>query len=301
MLDHPLPDLGNWVAFFSAQELPVLRHTQRQLQIARENIDTVNGKDITRIVLQDPLLAARVLAYIQPLTRRARLRHDVTTIAGAIMMLGINTFFKRFDHLATLEDQLRNEPPQALLGALQAVRRCQQAAHYAYEWAVWRLDVNVEEVALAALLHDLAEILIYAFTPRLALDIRDRQQRDPALRSLTVQREILGGFTAQDIKTALYKAWHLPELLLQLVDDQDSEQPRVSNVRLAVNLARHLAQQGWQNAALPDDLKAIAKLLNLSEEALSLRLGLSAPVEDQTVQSARKTNLQITRTTSASE
>jgi len=50
----------------------------------------------------------------------------------------------------------------------------------------------------------------------------------------------------------------------------------VKNVVLAVNLARHLAH-GRNDPAIPDDLKAISALLNLSEEALGQRLGLALP------------------------
>lgn len=274
MLDHPLQELDDWVLYFSSNELPVLRHTRRQLEAARENMDRVSGKDIAQIVLQDPLMAVRVLAFIQPLTGK-RLHHDVTTIAGAIMMMGIEPFFKRFENLLTIEDRLKPCPPQALLGTLQVIRRAQQASHYAHEWAIWRVDVNVEEVTLAALLHDLAELLLYCFAPMLALQIREMQQADPQLRSVAAQEAVLG-IRLQDIQTALCRAWHLPELLLKLIDDTHAEHARVRNVVLAVNLARHLAH-GWQDTALPDDLKAIATLLNLSEEALGHRLGLAPP------------------------
>lgn len=281
MLDQPLPDINHWIRYFSARELPVLRHTRQRLEDARARIDRVTSKEITQIVLQDPLLAVRVLACIQPLMRKQRLRSDVTTIAGAVMLFGIETFFERFAQLPTLEDQLKSTP-QALLGALKVIRRAQEAAHHAHEWAVWRLDNNVEEVALAALLHDLAEILMFAFAPGLALAIRDMQRRDPHLRSTTAQKQVLNGIEVQEIQSALCKAWQLPELLLALIDDQHAEHPRVRNVVLAVNLARHLAH-GWQDPALPDDLKAIAQLLNLSEEALGQRLGLAPPSESPTV------------------
>ena len=38
------------------------------------------------------------------------------------------------------------------------------------------------------------------------------------------------------------------------------------SVSLAVRLARHTAQ-GWDNAALPDDVQDVAQLLNLSQAA----------------------------------
>ena len=65
MLKKPLLDLESWVSFFSNAELPILRQTARRLDEARQQIDKVSGRDIANIVLLDPLMAVRVLAYIQ--------------------------------------------------------------------------------------------------------------------------------------------------------------------------------------------------------------------------------------------
>jgi HD-like signal output (HDOD) protein len=274
MLDHPLQDLDAWLLYFSERELPVLRHTVRQIDDAREHLDAVSGRDIAQIVLRDPLMAVRVLAYIQPFRGR-HLHHDITTIAGAIMMLGIEPFFKRFDHLASVEDDLKGESPLALLGALQVIRRAQRAAHYAHEWAMWRHDINVEEVTLAALLHDLSEMLLWTAAPKLALQTHEIQKAHPGTRSVAAQEQVLG-MRLFDLQTALCGCWHLPELLVTLIGGLQPEHPRVRNVRLAVDLARHSAN-GWNDPALPDDYAAIANLLNLSIEATMQKLGQQPP------------------------
>ena len=80
MLNKPLHDLEAWVIFFSNAEMPILRQTARRLEEARRNIDRIGGRDIAAIVLQDPLMAIRVLACIQPF-RGKHLRSDITTIA----------------------------------------------------------------------------------------------------------------------------------------------------------------------------------------------------------------------------
>jgi HD-like signal output (HDOD) protein len=272
MLDQALNDLEAWVSFFSNAEMPILRQTARRLEEARQNIDRISGRDIAAIVLQDPLLAVRVLAYIQS-CRGRHLRSDITTIANAVMMLGVEPFFARFDTPATIETMLKGEAP-ALLGVLQVIRRVQRAAHYAHDWAVQRHDLNVEEVALAALLHDLAEILLWCFAPRLAIAIRDRQHADKTLRSATAQQQVLG-IRLVDLQQALCHAWHLPALLGTLMDDANAHLPRVQNVTLAVNLARHSASD-WGDAALPDDLAAIEKLLHSDRETLLARLDIPA-------------------------
>ena len=270
MLTEPLLDLDAWVNFFSGEEMPVLRQTARRLEEARQNIDSISGRDIATIVLQDPSMAVRVLAYIQSFSGN-RLRSDITTIGNAIMMLGIEPFFKKFEAPLTLEATLKNEP-QALLGLLQVVRRAQRASHYAHGWAFERHDMNVEEVTLAALLHDLAEILLWCFAPKLAIEIRNRQQADKTLRSATAQEQVLGVHLF-DLQQALCHAWGLPELLSTLMDDANAELPRVRNVILAVNLARHSASD-WNDAALPDDLAGIEKLLHIDRETLLARLDI---------------------------
>ncbi len=271
MLTHPLQDLETWVLFFSGAELPVLRHTVRQLDELRADLDRTSGRDVARVVLQDPLMAVKVLAYIQPFSGKT-LRSDITTIGSAVMMIGIEPFFDKFKELISIEQMLKTEP-QALLGTLQLIRRVQRATHYAYQWALWRQDMNVEEVTIATLLHDLAEILLWCFAPRLAIDIRDRQKADRTLRSVAVQEAVLG-IRLIDLQLALCQAWHLPPLLANLIDPAQADHPRIRNVKLATDLARHSAN-GWNDAALPDDFAAIEQLLHLNRDALIQRLGLT--------------------------
>ena len=270
MTNQPQQSLESWIDFFSKAEMPVLRKTLRQLEEARSKIDRINGRDIAAIVLQDPLMSIRVLAYIQPFISK-RLHSDITNIGNAIMMQGIEPFFKNIGEPPTIEAMLKNEP-QALLGVLQVIRRSQRASRYAHLWAVERYELNIEEVTLAALLHDIAEILIWCFFPKQAVIIRSRLQADKTLRSMNVQKEVLG-FYLYELKQGLCSVMHLPELIMTLMDQNNAELPRVLNVLLAVNLARHSAD-GWENAALPDDFTAIQKLLRIDRETLLKRLDI---------------------------
>ena len=269
MLDKPLPSLDAYVDFLTGANLPVLRHTKRQLEEAAGNIERISARELSQIVLHDPLMAMKVLAYIQPY-RGKSLRTDITTIGSAIMMLGIEPFFNNFSDLSTVEDRLI-DTPEALLGTLRTIRRVQRAARWAYDWALWRHDMNIEEVTMATLLHDLAEILAWCFAPKLALEVQAKQKTDPTLRSSVAQQQVFGT-TIYELQRALDRAWHLPELLQKLTDDENVDQRRVSNVVLAINLARHAAN-GWEDAALPDDFKAIGELLNLSPNTVRQRVG----------------------------
>ena len=283
---HPPRDLAAWLSLFNAAEMPILRQTARRLEEARQHIDRVSGRDITDIVLQDPLLAIRVLAYIQSFGSK-HLRSDITNIASAVMMLGVEPFFRKFENPITIETMLSRKP-QALLGVLQVIMRTQRASRYAHDWAFARHDMNVEEVALAALLNDLAEVLLWCFAPEQAIEIRNRLLAEKTLRSSSVQREVLG-LALDELQLALCHAWHLPELLTALMDSGSAQLARVQNVKLAVDLARH-SVDGWTNAAIPDDFAAIEDLLNISRETLLSRLQLPPELLPRLVRTAGKSD-----------
>jgi hypothetical protein len=128
---------------------------------------------------------------------------------------------------------------------------------------------------LATLLYDVAEIMMWCFAPSLGLEVVALLEQDPTRRSSAAQKQIYG-IHLGELKHGLIHAWRLPQLLADLVDERNAEQPRVLNVALAVNLARHSAN-GWENPALPDDFRAIENLLHISHGALLAKLAIDLP------------------------
>jgi HD-like signal output (HDOD) protein len=256
------------VNYLSQADIPVLKRTTRELARLRENEENVTGRQLAGAILHDPLMTLRVLAYIEAHRRKSQTA-DITTIDHAVMMIGITPFFAKFENLPLVEDRLKDQP-QALIGLLRVIARARQASLFARDWAVLRHDLDVEEITVAALLHDTAEILLWCFAPTLMLNIRTQLAAQHGIRSAVAQQAVLGIRTI-DLQLALARAWRLPELLQNLMDDSHAEHPRVRNVMLAVNLARHAAN-GWDDAAIPDDLAEVGKLLGLSEAALMERL-----------------------------
>jgi len=266
-------NLEKWIRRIQVRELPVLRYTRQQLEELQEWIDDVTARDIVRIIAQDPLLSVRMIAQTQKVQGQS-LHHDISTIGSSVMMMGINPFIRSMGDLKSVEEILQEGYPQALLWVLKLINCARVAANYAHEWALWRVDFNIREIRLAALFHDLAEMLLYILEPQLALKIRAVQQHRPDVSAEVAQRVVLG-CTFADIQMALCRAWKLPPLLLQLMDEKDIEHPRVKNVKLAVAFARHLADGGWNNPAVPDDLMDIARFLKVDQETLETRLNLT--------------------------
>ena len=259
----PRMDMMELVRAWSGREVPVLASTLAALKVLRRNEDRITGRDVSRVVLHDPLLTLRVLRYAQA-KQTSRQPTEITTVEHAVMMYGITSFFREFSAVPALETVLADDPV-ALQGALGVISRAHHAAAYARAIAAHRHDIESDEVTIGALLHDLAELLLWC---HLAARRRSRSASwwndARGLRSAAAQTVVLG-FSNVDLQLALAETWNLPELLRRLMDDHHAAQPRVVNVVTAVALARHSAN-GWSDPALPDDFRRLEKMFGLSEE-----------------------------------
>ena len=264
--------MQQWVDMLSETRLPVLARTAAELELLRGDEDGVTPRRVAEVVLHDPIMTVQVLQYLQK-NRNQHRSADITTIAHALMMLGVAPFFGHFSTHDSIEARL-NGDSAARHGVLGVISRARHAAHYAHDWARLRHDIDPEEIMIAALLHEMAEILVWCYAPPLALEIAGRLQRDRALRSADVQHAVLG-FRLIDLQLALIKAWQLPDLLRALMDEDAASSPRVDNVALAAALARHAAR-GWDDLALPHDYAAIADLLDLSPDQAAARVAAVA-------------------------
>lgn len=274
MIDRPLKDVAAWVQYFDQVEVPVLKRTVETLARFRAREDDLDARALADAIMHDPLMTLRVLRFLEVHHSRRQSR-DITTIAHALMMVGTTTFFRHFSSLPVAEDLLANQVA-GLTGLRRAMSRARHAALFAQDWAALRHDIESDEVMVAALLRDLAEMLMWCFAPRLMMMVRALMQREKGMRSAEAQRRVFG-FRGIELQLALVRAWHLPQLLQTLMDEDHADHPRVKNVALAVRLARHLAN-GWDDPALPDDYRDIARFLNLSEEAVRARIVRTALV-----------------------
>jgi HD-like signal output (HDOD) protein len=252
------------VQALGGRDVPVLGSTVEALRRMRRDEDRVSAREISRLVLRDPLMTLKALRFAEA-NRGNRQSADITTVEHVVMMHGISNFLRAFVNVTALEDVLARDPV-ALEGARAVVSRAQHAAAYARSIAFQRHDSESDEVVIGALLHDLAELMLWLHAPREESEIRHLLGEARGLRSAPTQRLVLG-FTHMELQLALAKAWRLPDLLQRLMDDDHADHPRVVNVALASRLARHLAH-GWFDPALPDDYADIQQLLNGSVDSV---------------------------------
>ena len=255
-----MKNLPDWVSHISALDLPVLRRTLVELARLGADQDHATAKDIAEIVSHDPFMTIKILRTVN----QRRSRHfdtEITTLEHAVMMLGIPPFFRAFARLRALEDVLRDKPEQ-LQGLLRRLSRSRHAGFQAREWATLRVDIDAQEVYVAALLCDLAEMLVCL----VAYPLAERVERGKSQGSKPpeqIQRDVLG-FSYLQLRSALAARWSLPELLTDLMDEGNASRPRVLGVLLAVSVAHH-AERGWWQPELAADYAAIATWLRMPE------------------------------------
>jgi c-di-GMP-related signal transduction protein len=271
-LNKSMPnDLPSWVKFLSNTDIPVLKQTARELLELQQDEDALSPRGLSTIITHDPMMTFRLLRYAQTHQHKNQ-SHDLVTAEQALLMMGMTTFFKDLTPQLLVQDMLKtNLTAQTHLFKL--IRRAHRAARFAADWATFLYDMQAEEVYIATLLHDLAEILLLCFSPDEMNKIYAMQLADKTLRSQAAQQQVLG-FKVMDLQLELDNASHLPPLLSLLIQGEDSNDRRVKNVTLAVNLARH-STHGWDDAALADDYAEIAQLLRVDVEKVMRMVGAS--------------------------
>ena len=254
--------MADWLAFLRGADIPVLKHTARELERLSSDDAQVDARNIANILTDDPLMTVKLLRYMQTHKHRNQ-KYELMDVKEALLMMGLDAFFREVPAMPIAEDMLHDHR-DALVQLLRTVLRAQRSAHYAYDWALRLHDLHAEEVYESALLYHVAEMLMWCFNPRQMLEIRKRQETDGRLRSVEAQKQVLG-FSGMDLQRQLTIEWQLPKLLLNLMDPTQANTARVRTVKLAANLARHSAH-GWDNDALPDDYREIGALLRMEPD-----------------------------------
>lgn len=254
-----MPSLKEWVATLGPRPIPVLRQTVEDLGALRARGEAISGRDVAQVVLRDPLMTLNLLRFSQARLRRREVT-EITTVEHAIMMHGLEAFFRQFRDLPVAEDELAHQP-EALRGLRRALSHAWFAGVCARVISGLRNDMEVEEVMISALLHDFTRLLLWCAAPGPSLQLEQMPRLQRAASRATCEELVLG-FPEQALHQALVTHWNLPHLLHHHGLPGQVPHPRLDTVRLSVALVRH-AEQGWHHSALPEEYQALARLIGL--------------------------------------
>lgn len=244
--------VNQWAAFFESRQLPVMQRSQEEVQLLIERQgDELAPHDLALLVLGDPLLCLQLLREAERI-RSQRLGNETTTPLQAVLQLGIDKVCKLLLNSNTAE--------AGTDGFSYVEARSALAARMALRWAPGRSDMNATELALAALLADTGELLLWLYAPELAQAALDELHSGRASRSAQAQTQVCG-FTFKELTLRCAEIWNLPQLLQRLLRGEASE--RALLTRICNDFARHVMNpDAGSDLALADDLVNARKLMN---------------------------------------
>lgn len=256
--------IQEWVISLDQLALPVLQAAHQSLAALESSGSDVSGAQVARCVLPDPMMVLRAMRMANS-GRRGRFAQPVLTVEHAVMMNGLSASFSKLMAAPVVDETLA---PNVRAGLFAVAARASHAAVQARDWAFLRLDMNVEEVYIAALLQELAAMLLWVAAPEemTALNARYRHlSRDEA------EQETFG-FTLDSLSLALAQDWNLPPLIVAALQQGECEahvRPRL--VSIARKLARDVAY-GWYGEASLRDIEDLAEALKLTVDDATARV-----------------------------
>jgi hypothetical protein len=238
-----------WVAFLKDKEIPILPRS-RQLLLAEIDAlgEDLAPKDMVNLVFADPYLALKLLRRAEG-HRSGTLAHETTTALGSVLQAGFDEIIR------TVKTSIMANDSDSGLNDCEF--RAVIAASIGRHWAASHADVSAEEIALAALLAESGEMLLWHFAPELPQRALDELLSGRATRTNQAQQQACG-FTFKQMTLALTEAWQLPHLIVLLIRGSDTLRAKIA--RLATDTARHIVADP-DNPAIPADIVAIQELI----------------------------------------
>ncbi len=253
-------DLQEWTRRLRDQDMPVLALTVQQIAQASERDDS-SAAEISRIILQDSALTARVLRlansnFFNPAG------HPVSTVSRAVVVLGLNTV-RALSVSVAIINTLMNPPRERVM---QDMARAFHAAVQARSFAQACRVRDPEEVYVAALLYHLGRMAFWCFGGETAQRLDEALQADHGPQARTEMKVL--GFRLSRLTANLNREWRLSPLLGDALEGAGDN--RVHHVKRGIALAE-ATEQGWDDPETLRLLKRMAEEAGVSPEEMTER------------------------------
>lgn len=237
--------IAQWVTFLKDKEVPVLPSSREALlSLDKDAVDALQPRELAHLVLDDPFLTLRLIRRAE--SKRSRhLAHDTTTPLAAVLQAGVDDVIR----IVRNSELFSGEHP----GLQACTNRAVLASRIGRSWASYHADISPEEIALAALLAEIGELMLWHFAPEIPQASLDELHSGRAQRTLQAQQQTCG-FTFKQLTLTMIETWELPVLIAQLIKGSDNIRANIA--RISVDTARHVDADP-ENAAIPSDLVTI--------------------------------------------
>jgi len=251
-------NLEHWIERISKNELPIFKYTVNAISDVVSK-DATSTSDLSRIILRDASLTARVLRLANSVTYNVT-GSTISTVSRAIVYLGFNLVRDMSMSLAIIDALLSGKTKEH---ALKLMAESFHAAVQARDFAERRGDDDVEEVFIAALLRYVGEITFWCVAgeegDQIVALIEEKE-----LSEKMAQKEVLG-FTLDQLTVALTRGWHLSDLLHSAINTPKINNPRIKDIVLALDFAK-ASKESWSSKETISIANKVAKHIGQKKE-----------------------------------
>ncbi|MCW8919986.1 MAG: HDOD domain-containing protein [Sedimenticola sp.] len=242
--------IRSWIDRLSTKSLPAMALTRKRVPQLLDSPNS-NNADLQRIISRDPGFSLAIYRAFSTLPHPPK--EPITNIAHAIALLGIEPMTKACDQLPVLNLFLKGTARTALLDCYS---RAGHAAWYALNWGQQLHLNNPEEMAVAALLSELGEMMLWSHAEQEMTQIIALERR--GMRRSVAEQTILG-FELNDLSLQLAERWKLPALLIDALNPSGAFQTRSLAVMLAAAMAKE-SGYNWCSEEMQELIELSAEL-----------------------------------------
>ena len=248
-----------WVQQVTEKDMPVLSRTAAEISKLTEGDDSPISA-ICDLILQDAAMTMHVLRLTDSAYHMRRNRSN--SISRALVMLGYEEVRSICLSLAVFRPLLSSKAHQELPNEMA---RAFHASLQAMQLAITKGIPSAEEVMIAALMHNLGEMVFWCFGKEHA-EMLYQEIYANNLSPEEAQWKVIG-FPLNQLTAELGKKWGLGELLQNVLIGDESSDPRIAAVKLGHRFAQ-AAEKGWQSEECKTVLQEIAQFTNQPIETL---------------------------------
>lgn len=251
-------NLDNWIERISENELPIFNYTVNAINDVVSK-DATSTSDLSRIILRDANLTARVLRLANSATYNIT-GSTISTVSRAIVYLGFNLVRDVSMSLAIIEALLSGKTKEH---ALKLMSQSFHAAVQARDFAERRGDEAAEEVFIAALLRYVGEITFWCVAGDEGEQIIELMEQRGFSEEMA-QQEVLG-FTLDQLTVGLTCDWHISDLLHSAINKPNMDNPRIQDIVYSLELSEK-ANVSWSSKDTLKISEKIADHINVKKE-----------------------------------
>ena len=250
-------NLDNWIQRISENELPIFKYTVNAINDVVSK-DATSTSDLSRIILRDANLTARVLRLANSPTYNIT-GSTISTVSRAIVYLGFNLVRDVSMSLAIIDALLSGKAKEH---ALKLMAESFHAAVQARDFAERRGDDASEEIFIAALLRYVGEITFWCVAGEEGERIIELMEQRGFSEEMA-QQEVLG-FTLDQLTVGLTQDWQLSDLLHSAINKPSMDNPRIKDIVLALQLSEK-SKHSWNSKDTLSVAEHIAKHIEVDK------------------------------------